>query len=168
MGLSVETKQKISEAKKGSIPWNKGIECSEETKKKIGDANKGRTSVLKGQSLSEEACKKMSEGHKGKAPNNKGTHLSEESKQKMLKSRSCSIKCVETGEVFGTALAAAKSVGATKGAYLLKLAREGKPYKGYHWEVSENDDFDPNWGEKYKSNVSIVPGEIKPEIINVD
>ena len=41
---SEETKNKISEAKKGSIPWNKGKKgkhCSEETKMKISESKKG-------------------------------------------------------------------------------------------------------------------------------
>lgn len=40
--FSEETKKKMSEAKKGYIPWNKGKHHSEETKKKISEANKGK------------------------------------------------------------------------------------------------------------------------------
>ena len=39
--LSEETKKKLSEAKKGNIPWNKGKQLSEETKKKLSEAKKG-------------------------------------------------------------------------------------------------------------------------------
>jgi len=46
--VSKETRKKISDSKKGGIPWNKGVygytmpPCSEERKKKIGLAHKGR------------------------------------------------------------------------------------------------------------------------------
>ena len=46
--VSEETKRKISELKKGQIPWNKGIPLSEETKKKIGNVNKGKIYVNDG------------------------------------------------------------------------------------------------------------------------
>lgn len=39
---SEETKRKISESKKGSIPWNKGIPMSEEQKEKLKEAWKTR------------------------------------------------------------------------------------------------------------------------------
>lgn len=36
-----------TEFKNGSIPWNKGIKCSEETRKKLSESNKGRIATNK-------------------------------------------------------------------------------------------------------------------------
>ena len=44
---SEETKKKISDAKKGNIPWNKGKHHTEETKKKLSEANKGKNIWIK-------------------------------------------------------------------------------------------------------------------------
>ncbi|MGZ9736534.1 GIY-YIG nuclease family protein [Flavobacterium sp. GNP002] len=51
--------------KKGNIPHNKGIPCSEEMKKRISLKKKGRSSWNKGKKWSEESKKRMSEGSKG-------------------------------------------------------------------------------------------------------
>ena len=40
--FSEETRRKMSEAKKGNVPWNKGKHHSEETKRKLSEANKGK------------------------------------------------------------------------------------------------------------------------------
>jgi len=55
---SIEARQKMSDAKTGIIPWNKGIPHSEATRKKIGDANRGRH-------FSEAVRRKMSESRTG-------------------------------------------------------------------------------------------------------
>lgn len=46
--ISEETRKKMSEAKKGIAPWNKGKHFSEETKIKISESNKGKTPWNKG------------------------------------------------------------------------------------------------------------------------
>ena len=73
---SEETKEKMSEAKKGQIPWNKGkkgmYNHSEETKQRMSESHKR-------ENLSEETIQRMSEAKKG-------THLSEEHKQNLSKS----------------------------------------------------------------------------------
>lgn len=82
---SEEHKQKLSNAGKGNIPWNKGkkgvqvawnkgLQFSEETKKKMSKAQQGKTmpeeqkikisKTLKGRIVSEETKKKMSESRK--------------------------------------------------------------------------------------------------------
>jgi len=82
--LSEETKKKLSESRKGKIPWNKGLTSiySKETLEKMSEAHKN---------ISEETRKKMSVSHKnGKetslfAIGNKvwlGRHHTEESKEK--------------------------------------------------------------------------------------
>lgn len=54
-----ETKDKISESKKGIESWNKGIPMSEEVKQKLSKSQKGKKS-------SDETKKKLSEMRKGK------------------------------------------------------------------------------------------------------
>lgn len=129
--------QKISEAKKGSIPWNKGVACSEETKKKISEANKGKPSSFKGMSHTEEARKKMSEAKKGKPSSRKGAVLSEETKQKLREARGIKLKCIELDKIFNSGKEAAIFLGINprSGSSILKYTREGKVSYGYHWEI---------------------------------
>lgn len=62
MKHSEETKKKISESKKGSIPWNVGVTHTLETRKKISETRK-----LIGTSLSQlEVLKRMSRNNKGR------------------------------------------------------------------------------------------------------
>jgi len=69
--LSEETKQKISKANKGQIPWIEGRHHSDETRLKMSKARKGE---------------KHSDEHKQKASEaNKGKHHSEETKLKISK-----------------------------------------------------------------------------------
>jgi len=94
--VSEETKMKISLAKKGTVPWNKGLKnCySEETRAKMSAGQKGRVAWNKdkkgcvnnggfkkgrksvkywlGKKRSEETKRKISESHKGKSSWNKG------------------------------------------------------------------------------------------------
>lgn len=57
-----EVKQKISQTKKGSKPWNAGKKHSDETRQKLVEAHKTRDPVTK------ETRQKMSESHKNKPP----------------------------------------------------------------------------------------------------
>ena len=71
---SIETKKKMSQAKKGK-------RCSEETRRKMSEAFKGRH-------YSEETRKRMSEAKKKLGlipPSRKGKHMSEEAKEKISK-----------------------------------------------------------------------------------
>jgi len=131
------TNQHISEAKKGSVPWNKGIECSEETKQKISEANKGRVSTFKGKHHSEESKRKLSESHKGKTTWNKGISMSEETKKKLSAAKGIKVKCAETGQIFNSGKDAALFLGVapSTGSYIITQAKAGKPYKGYHFEI---------------------------------
>ena len=62
--LSEETRQKISQSKKGQVAWNKGRTgiYSEETKKKmsVSQFKKGMTPHNKGKKATEDEKKKMS------------------------------------------------------------------------------------------------------------
>ena len=83
--MSGESKKKMSDSKKGSIPWNKGKTGvtpgnkrprSDETKQRLREANLGkkqsqetidkRTAKLKGHIVTKETRLKISAGHKGK------------------------------------------------------------------------------------------------------
>jgi hypothetical protein len=57
-----KVKQKISESKKGSTPWNVGRKHSIKTRQKLVEAHKTRKSI------SAETRQKMSEAHKNKSP----------------------------------------------------------------------------------------------------
>ena len=110
--VSEETRKKMSDARKGKAPWNKGKKgdyitseatkkklrgrtpwnkgktgiYSEETKKTMGAKNIGIAAVNKGKPMSEEQRKKMEpvwEKNKENSPWNKGIPMSEEAKKKL-------------------------------------------------------------------------------------
>lgn len=60
--MPTEVKQKISQTKKGSVPWNIGKKHSDETRQKLVEARKKRGP------MSEETRRKLSEAHKNKSP----------------------------------------------------------------------------------------------------
>ena len=72
--FSEEFKEKMSEANKGRIPWNKGKHgiYSEETLKKRSESLKGKPGYWTNKHLSEETKKKLSESLKGKPSWQKG------------------------------------------------------------------------------------------------
>ena len=67
-----ESRIKISESKKGKVPWNKGKTMSEEFSRKMSEVKKGQVPWNKGKTMSEESRIKMSESCKGRIPWNKG------------------------------------------------------------------------------------------------
>lgn len=72
--FSEEFKEKMSEANKGRIPWNKGKHgiYSEETLKKRSESLKGKPGYWTNKHLSEETKKKLSKSLKGKPSWQKG------------------------------------------------------------------------------------------------
>lgn len=72
--FSEEFKEKMSEANKGRIPWNKGKHgiYSEETLKKLSESLNGKPGYWTNKHLSEETKKKLSESLKGKPSWQKG------------------------------------------------------------------------------------------------
>jgi len=129
--LSEEHKQKLSEANKGQIPWNKGLTgvyskeslqkmseaakrrisfpCSEETKMKISEALKGEKNPNYGKHPSLEIRQKMSLAHKGKK-------LSEENKRKIGNANRGKIQSEETRKKRSHALLNNKNVRGFKGS----------------------------------------------------
>ena len=75
-----ESRKRMSESRKGKIPWNKGIPWPEEIKIKIGEANKGREAPNKGIPHEQETKDKISKANKGKIPWSKGKRLTDEHK----------------------------------------------------------------------------------------
>ncbi len=63
-GISQATREKMSDAKKGATPWNKGIEMWKGKEHPRGTL--GKESKRKGTKASPEAIKKMKESHYGK------------------------------------------------------------------------------------------------------
>jgi len=88
--FSDEAKRKMSESRKGRVPWNKGKHHTEEARKKMSESS---SHWNKGKRLSEGTKKKMSEAHEGKKLSEehkkrlsevrKGMKRSEETKKKM-------------------------------------------------------------------------------------
>ena len=64
--LSAETRKKISDSKKGNVPWNKGKPRSKETRRKVSESKKGTIPWNKGKKHSEETRRKISQKKKGK------------------------------------------------------------------------------------------------------
>ena len=57
--LSIETREKLSKAHKGQVPWNKGGTLSEEHKQKLSDAKTGERHHNFGKHLSKETRRKL-------------------------------------------------------------------------------------------------------------
>ncbi len=84
-GMSQEARDKISEAKKGHIPWNKGKSgvYSEETKISMGIKNRGKKHTIEHKN---QISKGLKEYYKGKEGPNKNKVMSIDQKQKISKS----------------------------------------------------------------------------------
>lgn len=74
--FSAESREKMSKAAKGRIPWNKGKPMSDEQKEKLSIANTGYK-------FTKEQSKNLSNTKKGQTPWNKGKTESEEHKMKI-------------------------------------------------------------------------------------
>ena len=93
---SEETKQKMSEAKKGEKNYLFGKTHSEETRQKISEAQKGDKHHMFGKTHSEETRKKLSEAKKGEKHYMFGKTRSEETRQKISESLKCKIHSEES------------------------------------------------------------------------
>lgn len=140
---SVESKQKMSNIRKGKTPWNKGkTDCySEEVKKKMSKAHKGQvawnkclkgkqTAWNKGIPQSEEAKTKNSEAHKGKYVGDKNP-----SARKVYQINK------NTGEIikeWSYIKLAAKSFGLTHSAICRCCSGKSKTSGGFIWRYVDN------------------------------
>lgn len=127
--LTNETKEKLSKARIGKEPWNKGKTqvYSSETLRKIADATKSRTqgknNPMFNKNHTQEAKDKISKAHKGKIGliGNKNP---------MAKS----VQCLELNIIYPTISDAAKAVGVTTQA-LSYAIKNHKKSKGYTWLI---------------------------------
>jgi len=81
-----DIRQKISDANKGRVAWNKGIPHTEETKQKIHENHpnfSGENHPMFGKHHSEETKQKMSDAKSGENHPMFGKHHSEETKEKI-------------------------------------------------------------------------------------
>ena len=130
---SEETKIKMSNARKGKTPWNKGKTniYTEETLLKMSELKKGKN-------LSEEHKRKISESMKGIhikkkkkikiSESKKGTHFSEETKKKMSEAR----KGIPLSEETKIKISESKK-GRQLSEEIKKKMSEVK--KGRHWKI---------------------------------
>ena len=100
----------------------------------------------KGRIVSQETRQKLSQSLKGKycGENNPmfGKKFSEEHKQKLVENSAMAkpVRCVETGEVFSSALQASKKVGLKSSAGISKCCSgERKTAGEFHWEFVKGD-----------------------------
>jgi len=79
---SMETREKMSESRKGIAPWNKGKPgiFSEESRKKMSEAMKGRVPWNKGKKCPQQ-------GRKGRVAWNKGTGMTKEERNRKRRER---------------------------------------------------------------------------------
>jgi len=124
--------KKLSDARKGKPPWNKGIPHTEETKRKIGLSSKGRF-------FSKEARKNMSEAKKGKV-------ISEETKKKMSETNKGQVRSSETKENISKSLKgkrSGKNNGNWKGGItpLREIIRANFLYRQWRSDVFTRDNF---------------------------
>ena len=80
---SAELRQKLSQAHKGQVPWNKGIPRPQEVKDAVSKANSGKVAWNKGIPRDNKVKDAVSRANKGKTAWNKGKSRTEEEKQKM-------------------------------------------------------------------------------------
>ena len=105
----LEYRMRMSVARKGRIPWNRGLKgiLSEESRAKMSQAkkgsipwNKGKKGIImawnKGLPVSKETKKKLSEALKGKIPWIKGKYHTEKTRRKIKEKRKSQIFSEET------------------------------------------------------------------------
>jgi len=81
--VSPKTRERMSKALKGRIPWITGKHHSKETRRKISEAHEGAKNHNYGKRLSMETRKKLSEANKGEKNPNYGKHPSVETRKKL-------------------------------------------------------------------------------------
>lgn len=157
---SAETRQKMSEARKGKHlsaehrrkigEANKGKHHpSLETRKKMSEAGKGKIPWNKGkkgaQHLTPETRRKISEALKGTNHPNYGKHQSAETRLKISEAQKGKIPwnkkaviCVETGMLYSSVTEAAESIGVTRSNIGDAVRGLQKTSGGYHWKYAEN------------------------------
>lgn len=133
---NIEIKKGLSETY-----WNseKGIERKKQISQWAKEQNANKV-------ISEESRQKMSKARKGrfKGKDNPmyGKSFTEEHKQKLIENSGIAkpVKCIETGEIFSSALQASKKVGLKSSAGISKCCSGERRTAGkLHWEFVKGD-----------------------------
>ena len=138
-----QTKKKISESRKGIVPWNKGIPRTAEERHKMSISHIGKTKGEKngnyGKPMSAEAKAKLSKANKGNPAWNKGKKntCTEQQVRKIKEANSKPVVCVETSVVYPSVMDASKSVGVSAAAVVNCLKGKTNKSGGYHWRYAE-------------------------------
>ena len=131
------TKKKISESRKGIVPWNKGIPRTEAEKAKMSLAHIGKTVGEKngnyGKPMSDEVKRKISEARKGQPSYWKGKHISDRTKEIIRQKASIKVIRIEDGKVFPSVKDASKEIGVSATALCNCLKGKTPRSGGFHW-----------------------------------
>ena len=143
--MSQETRNKISQAKKGHI-------VTEETRQKIREKVSGEkhhnynkklplevrekiSQAHKGMKFSDEHKKNLSISHKGKTPCNKGKNISETTRQKIIESRTKkALYCINTSKIYNSLAEASKDLNISKTHISDVCNGKRKSTKGYSFK----------------------------------
>ena len=126
--ISDETRQKLSEAHKGQIPWIKGKHHSENSKLKNKNKHLGKTSWNKGLKFSEQSRNKMSNAKK------------ELYNSGWLPSNTKKVVCLQTGQVFNSAYDASRLLGLNRSHITSCCTGKRKSTGGYNFEYWKGGD----------------------------
>ena len=154
--LSDETKQKIRDARIG-------VKASNETREKMSESRRGDKNPMYGQAHSDEAREKMSKAKKGKPGHprsnyqkecarlaNLGKEVSEETRNKISKANQGKIPynknlrpvyCVELNKIFENASSASKELNIRSGNIIACCECIRKTCGGYSWMYVDADEY---------------------------
>lgn len=124
--VSQETRRKISEAQIGRI-------ITEEQRKHMSEARKGKP-LPRRWALTEEGRKNLSEAHKNSELAKKASAQNLAKAHAMGAWNNKKVLCVETGETWASATAAAKTMGCCQTSLSEACRFPHKTCKGYHWK----------------------------------
>lgn len=158
--ISEETRKKLSIAHSGKRHWNYGNHYSEEFKKRLSESHKGLPNANKkpvwcietGQfffsakeaaaflGLQSDAVARVCRGERGTAGGLHFAYMNEPYRRVEKRPRSKQVQCVETGEVFSSAVLAARKYKVTDGAINTAARNPKKTSCGYHWRYLTIDE----------------------------
>ena len=175
--VSDETKQKMSQSQKGR-EWseehlknvrisnksrvgannpNYGKHFSEEHRRKIGEAQIGEKNHMYGKHHTEEHKKMLSEMNKGEKNKFYGKHHTDETKKFLSQLRSRAIYCIETKQVYNSALIAQEKTGVRNSSIGKCCSNKQKTAGGYQWKYLY---------DQATKNGTIIPGAITLGLIS--
>lgn len=129
-----DTRKKMSVSRIGDKNWRYGKPVSEETRRKIGVANSGDRSAWKGEKHTSEELRKISKSNREyyiKHPE-RAAAISARRKKRVI--------CRDTGEVFDSLNAAARSIGVSNGSISSVCRGKHKTVKGFHFEYYKENE----------------------------